>query len=136
MAFRKLLAHHGYKLEPTGADDLWQNEFSERPNQSIAMGIRSMLYWANMPSKFWDYAFYHYIRGRNVSLHGRDDKAPFEQVTGIQTDLRLWRTFGCHVWICPSGKRKHKLDNHVNKGIFLGYIDTLKNIYFYDVEYH
>jgi hypothetical protein len=36
--------------------------------------------------------------------------------------------------VCPPGQRIAKLDNHYNRGIFLGYTSTLSHIYSYDLD--
>eukprot|EP00957_Ditylum_brightwellii_P121180 9241990-Ditylum_brightwellii.AAC.1 len=40
------------------------------------------------------------------------------------------------VYVRPPGKRSHKLSNHINKGIFLGYTTTMSNMMYYNNRIH
>ena len=52
--------------------------------------------------------------------------------TGKRISLECLRVFGCRVHVRLPGERKAKLDSHCRPGIFLGYNETMKNIYWYD----
>jgi hypothetical protein len=58
----RLLETAGYIVEPTALDSSHQNGPGERPHQTIADGIRTMLAGAALPPKFWPYAFHHFLR--------------------------------------------------------------------------
>ena len=73
-----------------------------------------------------------FLRLSNCTIHDGQDHTPHEICSGRTPDYRLLRTFGCHVYIRPPGKRPSKLASHVNKGIFLGYAKTWKNIMWHD----
>ena len=60
---RNLFLIYGYKINTTGADSSRQNAV-ERYHLTIANGIRALLIGADLPIKFWPYAFHHYIRSR------------------------------------------------------------------------
>ena len=62
---RKLFNIYGYKINPTGADTSRQNAV-ERYNRTIGAGIRALLIGANLPIKFWPYAFHHFLRLKNA----------------------------------------------------------------------
>ena len=133
-AFKSLVAKHGYKLEPTAPGSSFQNSPAERPNETIGDALRTMLHGSNVDMKLWDHVFCHFITTSNHVLHGTDEKTPHHQVTGQRGDLSRLRTFGCRVWVRLPGRRSHKLDPHVNKGIFLGYTATMRNIYYLDCD--
>jgi hypothetical protein len=56
---------------------------------------------------------------------------------GFRDDFTRLHTFGCRVWVRPSGRRPVKLKPNSRKGVFLGYLPrTIKNILLYDWESH
>jgi Integrase core domain. len=128
--FRSIASIHGYKTITAGPDKSSMNSLGERPHSTIGNVIHSMLHSASLDLKYWNFAFYHFIRLFNFFPHGNTTKSPFELVYGYQPDLSLLRVFGCNVYIRPAGRRPSKLDNHVIKGKFLGYTSTLKQIYY------
>jgi len=63
-----------------------------------------MLLGAKMPIKFWPYAFHHYVRIKN-SIPSRDQvKSPLEMASQRVDDFSKFHTFGCRVWVRPSGQ--------------------------------
>jgi hypothetical protein len=58
-------------MEPTSAGSSSQNGLGERPHQTIVKAIRVMLYSARLSAKYWEYAFYFFIRVHNVLPHGK-----------------------------------------------------------------
>jgi len=132
-----LFRRKGYKVETTAPHSSVQNAPGERPHYSIALGIRTLLAGANLEPKFWPYAFHHYLRLYNVTPHHGRTKSPYEMCSGRLPDLSMMRTFGCHVTILPEvteQKRRGKPRVQTNDGIFLGYTDTMTQIYYYDVD--
>lgn len=134
-AVRQIFADSGYTIRPTGADASNQNGPVERGHLTVANAIRAMLTGANLPIKFWPYAFHHWLRIDN-SLPSRDQEhAPLKLAHNKTDDFTNFRTFGCRVWVRPPGQRKAKLLPNSRKGIFLGYLpDTTSNILWYDPE--
>ena len=134
---QELFKSFGYQIRPTGADASNQNGPVERAHRTVANAIRSMLHGARLDIKFWPYAFHHFLRIHNA-LPARDqDMSPIEAATGAQDDFTGFRTFGCRVWVRPSGRRSAKFRNNSRKGIFLGFLpNTTKNIVWYDEDTH
>eukprot|EP00957_Ditylum_brightwellii_P058620 4446596-Ditylum_brightwellii.AAC.1 len=87
-----------------------------------------MLEGSGLPEKFWSHVLHHYAEIHSYLPHCGRDKTPHKIVTGNPPDISKLKTFGCRVYVRPTGKRKHKLSNRVNKGVFLGYTATMKNI--------
>jgi hypothetical protein len=128
-----LFSSAGYQVETTAADSSHQNGPGERPHQTIADGMRSMLAGAAMPMKFWPYAFHHFLRIYNVTVHSNKDASPYELCSGSQPDLSLLRVFGCRVYALPARPRRpDKLISDARIGIFLGYAKTMKNVLYFD----
>jgi hypothetical protein len=131
---RALFLKFGYKIRPTGADNSHQNGPVERAHRTVADKIRCLLSGADLPIKFWPYAFHHALRLINA-LPGRDqEQSPLHIITGKRENLRHFKTFGSRVWVRPTTRRRGKFQNNSRKGIFLGFVpDTTRNIVWYDV---
>ncbi len=65
-----LFTQAGYAVEPTAPNSSHQNEPVERPHRDIGNSIRAMLSGASLASRFWPYAFYHFLRLHNMTMHG------------------------------------------------------------------
>jgi hypothetical protein len=46
-----------------------------------------MLSGASLASRFWQYAFYHFLRLHNMTIHGDQVKTPYEVYSGRKPDL-------------------------------------------------
>jgi hypothetical protein len=122
-----LLIRHGYVTHPTGADASNQNPTAERPHQTIANAIRAMLFDANLNPKYWESAFYFFLRIHTVLPHGKNNVPPYHLATHRPADISRLRTFGCAIYALSTKKRVGKLAmENVTKGIFLGYGASMK----------
>jgi hypothetical protein len=132
--FKQIAQRHGYLIPTTGPDKSSMNGMGERPHSTIGDALRSILHSSGLEQKYWNFAFYHYLRIYNLVPHGNRSTSPFEMIRGHKPDLSRLRVFGCDVFIRPPGRRPSKLDNHAIRGRFLGYTSTLKQIYY--LEYN
>jgi len=134
-AVRDLFTKAGYHLEPTAPMSSSQNGPGERPHQTLATAMRAILGGAGLSPRFWPYAFHHFMRLYNVTVH-RDAKAsPYELCSGNRPDLRLLRVFGCRVYVLPpKAHRSAAILSDARTGIFLGYTKTMRNILYYDTD--
>lgn len=125
----------GYHIQVTATDTSSSNGRVERPHQTISNALLSMLNGADLLTKFWPYAFHHYLRLYNVTPHADAVLSPMEICTGRQPDLSLLQTFGCRLYALPARpnhKRAEKLHSDTRKGFFLGYAQTFKNVLYFD----
>ena len=130
---RRLFQSFGYDIKPTGAGASNQNGPVERMHLTMANGIRTALFGANLPPKFWPYAFHHHLRLTNDMASKDQDKSPYELSSGKRDNLKALRTFGCRVWVKPPQRRRAKFKKHSVKGIFLGYLpNTTVNVLWFD----
>ena len=132
---KNLFRNSGYAIEPTGADSSHQNGPGERPHRTIGDGVRALLGGANLPPKFWPYAFHHFLRLYNVTNHGVKEKTPHEICTGQRPNLQHLKTFGCRVYSLANNPNKNFRDKAVSDvriGIFLGFGKTMKTALVYD----
>ena len=132
---QNLFTHAGYEVEtvPQGASA--SNGPGERPHRTIGDALRSMLAGASLPSKFWPYAFHHYLRLYNVTVHGADQASPITICTGKKPDLSRLRVFGCRIYALPARPhRSAKLHHDARTGIFLGYSRTMRDALYFDLK--
>jgi hypothetical protein len=130
-----LLTRHCYVTQPTGASASNQNPTAERPHQTIANAIRAMLFGANIPPKYWEYAFYFFLRIHTVLPHGKKTVSPYHMATNRPADLTRLRTFGCVIYALSTKKRIGKLTmENVSKGIFLGYGASMKTFIYENIR--
>ena len=64
-----------YHIEPIGAGAHHQHGVVERANRTVDTGIRSLLFGANLPIKFWPFALMFYVRIKNAALPRRSDRS-------------------------------------------------------------
>ena len=130
----KILQQYGYHVELTGADASHQNGLVERSHQTIGNMIRSLLIGSNVSKKLWPYALNHCFFIMNRVLHEGKTAPPISLCSGQRCSIKGIRTFGCRVYVKLPGNRPAKLDTHHRTGIFLGYANTMRNIFWYDSE--
>ena len=78
--------------------------------------------------KVWNFAFYHYIRTYNSTLHVHG--VPYMNVTGKLADLSLTGIFGCLVMVLKNGTRP-ALEDLSRRGRFAEYSGTMKKILYF-----
>ena len=127
---------YGYNIERTAPNASVQNAPVERAHQTIADGIRTLLSGADIPTRFWPFAFHHVIRLYNITPHRGKRESPYEICSGNKPDLSRLRAFGCRVWILDDNKRKDGKAKPLSRtGYFLGFTETYKQIYYCDSEF-
>ena len=130
-AVKKIFQRFHYLLEPTGAHSSSQNGGGERPHQDIGNMVRVLLESANLPSKYWEYAFYHSLDVMNILPHGDNSTTPYELACGKPPDLSNLRIFGSRMYALEISKRDGKQTvDHAVPGRFLGYGGS-KSIFLY-----
>jgi hypothetical protein len=133
----ELFERAGYSVEPTAPDSSHSNGPGERPHQTLGDAMRAMLGGAGLSPKFWIFAFHHFVRLYNVTVHGDSKATPYKLCTGKKPNLSLLRTFSCRVYALPprpNGRRPDRITSDARTGIFLGYTKTMKNVLYFDVE--
>lgn len=119
----------GIKHEKTPAHTPEMNGVAERFNRSLVEMMKSMLYEAELNNTWWGEAAMAATYLLNVLPTAALNKTtPFEEWKGNKPDLGHLQIFGSECWVqVPKATRK-KLDNHAEKGTFVGYAET-RNIY-------
>jgi KUP system potassium uptake protein len=129
-----MLKDYQYVIEPTGADSPSQNGQVERYNHTLATIVRTLLYGANLPAKYWSVAAVHAVYLMNRRVHSALHMTPYEAWWDFKPDVSAMRLFGSRVCVKVTGKRRAKLDRHDFNGIFVGYTATDDNIRYIDVD--
>jgi hypothetical protein len=66
------------------------------------------------------------LPGQSITLTTLDDKTPHEVWTGNKPSLKHLRVFGCEAYVHVPKENRSKLDNKVEKCIFISYKDGVK----------
>lgn len=94
----------------------------------LPTSVRTLLYRANLPAKYWSVAAVHAVYLMNRRVHKTIGTKPYEAWYEEKPDLSHLKVFGSRVSVKITGKRQSKLDRHNFTGIFVGYTATDKNI--------
>jgi hypothetical protein len=132
---QEILDRHGYITQPTGAGSSSQNGMAERPHQTIANAIRAMLISAHLPPRYWEYAFYFFLRIHTLLPHGTNTESPYFKITNKQPDFSRLRIFGCRIYALSTKRRYGKLTtDNIARGRFLGYGGSMKKIIYENLD--
>jgi hypothetical protein len=105
-----------------------QNGSDERPHQTIGNAFCIMLCSADLPPKFWEYAFYFFLRIHAVLPHGKNTILPYQKATLRMPDLSRLRTFGCRIYALSTRRLQGKVTtDNIICGKLLGYGGSMKN---------
>jgi hypothetical protein len=116
-----LFLKHQYILQPTGPGASSQSGSGERPHSTIGNALRAMLYSSNLLPKFWEYAFYVYLRVHTILPHGKNKMSPYHLVKGTTVDVSNLRTSGCLMYAISTKSRDAKLTTeNIIRAKFLG----------------
>ena len=133
----ELFEKAGYDVERTAPDSSHQNGPGERPHRSIGNALCAILSGAGLEAHFCPFAFHHYLCIYNLVPHAKKLQSPYQICTGKVPDLSFLCVFGCRVYVLPPRpQRPSKLENDPNVGIFLGFSQTVKKIFYYDINSH
>jgi hypothetical protein len=94
-----------------------------------------MLHSASLAPKYWEYAFYFFLRIHMLLSHGKNQDSPYFKATLMNADFSLLHTFGCHIYALGTQHRYGKLaTDNIVEGIFLGYGSTTKTFIYQSTE--
>ena len=117
--FEALLIKNKIKHEKSAPYSPHQNGTAERTFRTIFEMARCILSDANLPKSLWPYAVMCSAHTRNRCFNKRNQKTPFESLTGKQPDMSKMFKFGskCFAFI----QNPKKLSDRAEEGIFVGY---------------
>ena len=126
-AFDTYLRERGTQQERTIPYTPEQNGVAERMNRTLMEKVRSMIYHANMPLRFWAEALNSatYVTNRTPTT-SLVDATPYERWNGTKPDVSNLRVFGCRAYVHVPDEKRKKLDRKSERGIFVGYPEGVK----------
>ena len=110
-----------------------QNGIAERKNRTIMEATRAMLHDQHLPMHLWAEAARTTLYVQNRTPHRVfENKNPKEVFSSKKPEFSHLRIFSYPVYIHIPKEKRTKLDPSGNKGIFVGYSESLKayRIYF------
>jgi transposase InsO family protein len=120
--FDSLLRNRGIQRQTTVAYTPQQNGVAERMNRTLMESVRSMLFGAKLPEKYWGYAVVAaaYVRNRCWSQRLKH-KSPYMVLYQKAPDLRNLKVFGCVCYAQVPEAKRNKLNARAMRCVFLGY---------------
>ena len=138
--------HHSALIESFGRDNNieirystphtpQQNGAAERAIQTLANGVRKLLFTARLPPSYWNLAaqYFTYVRNRMRLGPAGALQAPIDVVTGKTNTPITPPVFGCDAIIFDHRLGRTKLDPKGRKAMFLG-IHTSQYGYVFQTE--
>ena len=112
-----------------------QSGMAEQPHYTIKEKMQFMLYATRLGTKFWVFALLHAIWFYNWQYHyAIKKKNPYKAFIGKLPIIESLFTWGCKVTAKKSDTRPTTITPHAYDGIFLGYMNTMLNLWYYDVH--
>ncbi|KAL0435045.1 UNVERIFIED_CONTAM: Retrovirus-related Pol polyprotein from transposon RE1 [Sesamum radiatum] len=133
--FNKFCEEEGIDHQTTVSYNPQQNGVSERKNRTVMEMVRSMLQEKLLPKAFWAEAVYTavYLLSR-CPTKAVQNMIPLKAWSGKKPSAKYLRVFGSiHCVHIPIEKR-HKLEEKIEKGIFLGYSTQSKGYKIYNLN--
>jgi transposase InsO family protein len=131
--FLGLLGEKGIAYEPAPPYTQHKNGVAERMIRTLNTKARSMMWEANVPTKFWPEAIrtacYLHRRSPTTSLSG--NCSPFEALFGTVPPIEHLRRFGCRACkhIPPAQRNEKKFGSRSNPSMMLGYVHNTTKIW-------
>ena len=122
----------GYEVQETAPASSSEIGQVERPHWTIADGVRTMLFAANLKLNLWPYALIQFVFIANCLPRGNRPQAAITMCTGKRVNLAHLRVFGSRIYVLPTHDRNAKADVHARSGIFLGFKKTMRHAYYLD----
>jgi hypothetical protein len=125
-------AGEGIRRELTVPYNLQQNGFVERKNRAIVGASRATLHHLGLPFFLWVEAFYTKFYLQNKSPHKAvRSMIPEEAFFGKKPEVGHLHIFGYITFSYVPYEKRTKLDPMIERGIFVGYSETLKAFHIY-----
>lgn len=127
-------SRHGIEIEFTEPYTPAQNGVAERLNRLLLEIARSLLFDAEIPGRYWEWAVdaANYIRNRSIEVTGTKDITRFELWTGERPRLEHMRRWGCKVLYHE--RHGDKLASRALAGTFVGYTKSNSQYYVMTVD--
>ena len=84
----KMMENHNYIVEPTGADDLAQNEGTQSWNGMFLVTVRALLYGKALSTVHCSASLIHIMFLHNIRVHSRTGMTPHKAWYGVKPVLK------------------------------------------------
>jgi hypothetical protein len=109
-----------------------QNGSAENGNKVAEECITSLLSKVNLPMQFWAEALAALTHAWNCCFTSAlKGKTPYELWFKQKPDVSHLRVLGCLAYVHIQKAKKRRFSLHMEKGIFIGYLDGYKGWKFY-----
>lgn len=119
--FKKFCDRNGIKHEVTNLYTPEQNGVSERWNQTLLDGARTILAESDLDQSYWPEAILFFTYTWNRLCHTGLQKTPSELYGGRKPSVTHMREFGSTAYVGIPRVKRSKLDPKARKGILVGY---------------
>ena len=123
-----ILKKEGVEFQTSVPYNPEQNGVSERKNRSLCESGRSMLFDANLPTKYWGEAVMTacYLQNRLPTKGTETHQTPYEMWNESKPDLSHLRVFGSKAFVHIPKEKRTKWDTHAEEGVLVGYSESSK----------
>lgn len=123
--FRRYCDKRGIEIQPAEPYLHEHNGRAERWNRTLMEKTRALLYDANLPVTYWNYAVYAatFIINR-LPTTTLDMKTPFEMWNGYPPSYKYLKVFGCIARVMTPYEKRKKLQPKSQTMVLIGYCDT------------
>ena len=121
---QSVLKKEGIEFQTTVPYNPEQNGVAERKNRTLCESARSMLFDADLPTKYWGEAISTACYVQNRLPTKAANKTPYELWNGTKPDVKHLRVFGSKAFVHVPEQKRTKWDAHTVEGIHVGYSET------------
>src|SRR5437660_7975283 len=132
-AFLKFTQECGILRQHTTRNRPQQNGVTERANRLISERITAMLDETGLSKAFWGECLASLVHVLNrCSTDALKDATPYSLWHGVKPDVSHLRVWGCTAYVLIQKDKRHSLDSHVEKCVFIGYPEGYKGWKFFN----
>ena len=125
--------NEGITIETTAPYSPSQNNVAKHFNWTLIKLVQAMIIAKDLPIFLWDKATTYITFIRNQSpTRALKGKTPYEVWIGKKPDVSFLREFRLEVWVLDESRNRSKLEAKAKKVIFVGIMEGLKAIRFWD----
>ncbi|KAJ2926600.1 hypothetical protein H1R20_g10494, partial [Candolleomyces eurysporus] len=125
----------GIDIHPTAPYSPSQNGVVEQLNCTLLELAQAMMIAKKLLAYLWDEAVNHAVYLRNcVLISTLPGRTEFEAYYGRKPGVGHLQEFGCDMWVLDESMGRSKLAPKENKMMFVGFVEGLKAICYYDMK--
>ena len=129
-AMKSFFSSKGIIHQTTCVETPEQNGVAERKHQHILNVTRPLIFQANLPPIFWNFATLHVFFINCTLTPLLENKSPYEKLHAKSYDLTALRVFGCLCYSSTITSNRRSFDARAVSGVFLGFWPHTKGYFF------